>query len=62
LGFEIKSSREIAARDFRPLREVGAALKSNWRGGVVVMRGAQIEALDAENKIWCVPVHRLLGF
>jgi predicted AAA+ superfamily ATPase len=62
LGFEIKSSREIAARDFRPLREVGAALKSNWRGGVVVTRGAQIEALDAENKIWCVPVHRLLGF
>ncbi len=60
-GFEIKSSREIAAKDFRPLRDVAAALKSGWRGGIVVTRGAQIELLDAANKIWCVPVHRLLG-
>ncbi|MCI0690478.1 ATP-binding protein [candidate division KSB1 bacterium] len=62
LGFEIKSSREIAAKDYRPLRDVAAALKSDWRGGIVVTRGAQIESLDAANKIWCVPVHRLLGF
>jgi predicted AAA+ superfamily ATPase len=62
LGFEVKSSREIAAKDFRPLRDIAAALKSRWRGGIVVTRGAPIELLDAENKIWCVPVHRLLSF
>jgi hypothetical protein len=62
LGLEIKSSRAIAAKDYRPLREVAAALKSDWRGGMVVTRGAQIEPLDAESKIWSVPVHRLLGF
>jgi uncharacterized protein len=62
LGLEIKSSREIAAKDYRPLRDVAAALKSDWRSGIVVTRGAQIESLDAANKIWCVPVHRLLGF
>jgi len=61
LGLEIKSSRAIAAKDYRPLRDVAAALKSDWRGGIVVTRGAQIESLDAANKIWCVPVHRLLG-
>ena len=60
-GLEIKSSRAIAAKDYRPLRDVAAALKSDWRGGIVVTRGAQIESLDAANKIWCVPVHRLLG-
>jgi predicted AAA+ superfamily ATPase len=61
LGLEIKSSREIAAKDFRPLREVAAALQSSWRGGIVVTRGLQIEPLDADNKIWNIPVHRLLG-
>jgi hypothetical protein len=61
LGFEIKSSREIAAKDFRPLRDVAAALKTDWRGGIVVTRGVQIELLDADNKIWSVPANRLLG-
>lgn len=62
LGFEIKSSREITAKDFRPLREVATALGSLWRGGMVVTRGAQIESLDADYRIWSVPVHRLLSF
>jgi predicted AAA+ superfamily ATPase len=61
LGFEIKSSREIVAKDFRPLREVGTALGSEWRGGIVVTRGTQIERLDETGNIWSVPVHRLLG-
>jgi hypothetical protein len=62
LGLEIKSSRTVAPKDYRPLREVAAALQSEWRGGLVVNRGLQIECLDAANKIWGVPVHRLLGF
>jgi predicted AAA+ superfamily ATPase len=61
LGFEIKSSREIVAKDFRPLREVGTALGSEWRGGIVVTRGTQIERLDETGNIWSVPVHRLLA-
>jgi hypothetical protein len=62
LGLEIKSSRTVAPKDYRSLREVAAALQSEWRGGLVVNRGLQIECLDAANKIWGVPVHRLLGF
>lgn len=60
-GIEVKASRELTAKDFRSLREVGRALQSSWRGGIVVSRGRQIEALDYENNIWAIPVHRLLG-
>jgi hypothetical protein len=59
-GIEIKSSRELSTKDFRSLRDVAAALGSKWLGGIVVSRGSQIEQLDAANKIWNVPVHRLL--
>jgi hypothetical protein len=51
LGFEIKSNREIIAKDFRSLREVGAALGSEWRGGIVMTRGTQIERLDETGNV-----------
>jgi predicted AAA+ superfamily ATPase len=61
-GFEIKSSREIVGKDFRALRDVAGVLKSKWRGGIVITRGSHLEQLDAAHKIWCIPVHRLLGY
>lgn len=60
VGIEIKSGRETAAKDFRSLRDVAKALGATWRGGIVLTRGTQIESLDAANKIWSVPVQRLL--
>jgi len=60
-GIEVKSGREIAAKDFRSLRDVATALHSVWRGGVLVTRGAHVELLDASANIWSVPAHRLLA-
>jgi uncharacterized protein len=47
-----------APGDSRALREVGRALGSAWRGGLVIHSGSRIERL--EEKIWAVPVDRLL--
>jgi len=58
---EIKTRQEIAARDFRSLRDVAAALGSNWLAGIAVTCGKQIGGLDTEYKIWEVPAHRLLA-
>ncbi len=59
-GIEVKSSQEIASKDYRSLREVAKALGSEWLGGLVVTRSKALELLDAETKIWNMPVQRLL--
>jgi predicted AAA+ superfamily ATPase len=58
LGLEVKSGERLGPADWRALREVGRALGSAWRGGLVVHSGSRIERL--EEKIWAVPVERLL--
>jgi len=42
-------------------RGAKSALGSEWRGGIVVTRGTQIERLDETGNIGSVPVHRLLA-
>jgi hypothetical protein len=59
LGIEIKSSERLGATDWRALRDVGTALGTAWRGGVVVHPGSRIDRLD--DRIWAVPVDRLLA-
>jgi predicted AAA+ superfamily ATPase len=59
LGVEVKAARRLGSADWRGLRDVGAALGSTWRGGIVVYRGATLERLG--DGIWAVPVERLLA-
>ncbi|MFQ5637895.1 MAG: ATP-binding protein [bacterium] len=61
LGIEIKSAKQVAARDFRGLRSLADALGSTWAAGLLVTRGDAIHLLDSERKIWSVPAHRLLA-
>ncbi|MEK7729712.1 MAG: ATP-binding protein [candidate division KSB1 bacterium] len=61
LGVEIKSAVELAAKDYRPLREVANALGREWLGGIVVNRGNRLELLDSEAKIWSMPAPRLFA-
>jgi hypothetical protein len=56
-GIEAKAGAKLGASDWRPLREVGEALGSRWRGGLVVHRGPSIQRLD--QNIWAVPADRL---
>jgi predicted AAA+ superfamily ATPase len=56
-GIEAKAGTKLGASDWRALREVGEALGSRWRGGLVVHRGAAIQRLD--QNIWAVPADRL---
>jgi predicted AAA+ superfamily ATPase len=58
LGIEAKSGERPGPADRRALRDVGLALGSAWRGGLVIHPGAKIERLE-QNR-WAVPVERLL--
>jgi hypothetical protein len=58
LGIEAKSGERLGPAGPRALREVGKALGSAWRGGIVVHTGPRIEKL--EENIWAIPVDRLL--
>ncbi len=57
-GLEIKSAARLGRGDWRGLRDIGAALASQWRGGLVVYRGDTLERLGPQ--VWAVPVSRLL--
>ncbi|MCK7503165.1 MAG: DUF4143 domain-containing protein [Desulfobacterales bacterium] len=58
VGMEIKGRDTVGSADVRSLREVAAKLGSEWRGGIVVYRGKEIQKI-AEPSIWAVPSHRL---
>jgi predicted AAA+ superfamily ATPase len=58
LGMEIKSRGTVTSADLRPLRDVAANLRGEWRGGIVIYRGKEIRKI-AEPSIWAVPSHRL---
>jgi len=58
IGVEIKGRKKIVASDFRPMKEIAAALKKKWLGGLVVYQGDEIKKLS-ESAIWAVPSRRL---
>lgn len=61
IGMEIKARKMISATDIRPMKEVAAKLKKEWRGGLVIYLGDEIKKLS-EPDIWAVPSRRLFIF
>jgi predicted AAA+ superfamily ATPase len=58
-GMEAKVAGRLGPADWRALKDVGEALGSAWRGGLVVYSGPDVRRLDRQ--IWAVPVDRLLA-
>lgn len=58
IGMEIKGREAIVPSDIRPMKDIAAALKTHWAGGLVIYRGDEIRRL-AEPAIWAVPSRRL---
>ena len=59
LGVEVKNRVEVRARDGRTLAGLAEALGPEWRGGLVVYRGARLHPLRPDLGIWAMPAHRL---
>jgi hypothetical protein len=49
---------KVSSSDCRAMKEVSAKLGSEWLGGMVVYRGAEIKKLGVP-KLWAVPSFRL---
>jgi uncharacterized protein len=60
VGMEIKHREVVVDKDLRGLRALGQALGPQWVGGLVITRGGTLRRLDAQARIWAVPVERLL--
>jgi predicted AAA+ superfamily ATPase len=60
IGIEIKSRRQVEAADARALVAVAAASGKDWCGGLIVHQGRRLHPVVPEQRIWAVPVHRLL--
>jgi hypothetical protein len=58
IGVEIKGREKVSSSDCRAMKEVSAKLGSEWLGGMVVYRGAEIKKLGVP-KLWAVPSFRL---
>ncbi len=58
IGIEAKARKILAPADVRPLREVAAGLRREWRGGLVVYRGNAVKKV-ADPNIWAIPSRRL---
>ncbi len=58
VGMEIKSRPTVASKDTTGLKEIAAALRNRWRGGIVIYSGNELKRI-AEPDIWAVPAHRL---
>jgi predicted AAA+ superfamily ATPase len=58
IGVEIKGRKIIVQSDFRPMKEIAAALKKKWLGGLIIYQGDEIRKLS-EPEIWAVPSRRL---
>ena len=54
IGVEIKARKTLVSSDIRGLKEIAAALKKEWLGGLVIYRGDEIKKL-AEHNIWAMP-------
>jgi len=59
IGIEIKNRDRALSKDCGLLRAVARALGEEWRGGLVVYRGSSLSALDRQQSIYAMPVHRL---
>lgn len=57
-GIEAKAAARLGTGDWRGLRDVGQALGPQWRGGLVVYTGSEIEQFSPN--LWAMPVERLL--
>jgi predicted AAA+ superfamily ATPase len=58
IGCEIKGRQSLVPSDLRPMREIAAALKGEWRGGFVVYQGDSIVKMG-EPSLWAIPARRL---
>ncbi len=58
IGVEIKGRKTLVSSDFRPMKEIAAALKRKWIGGLVIYQGDEIRKLS-DPGIWTVPSRRL---
>jgi predicted AAA+ superfamily ATPase len=58
VGMEIKGRKLVAPTDYRAMKEVALGLGKEWRGGIVVYKGAVIQRLSDPN-IWAIPSRRL---
>ncbi|MBM4137689.1 MAG: ATP-binding protein [Nitrospira sp.] len=58
IGVEIKGRKMIVPSDFRPMKEIAAALKKKWLGGLVIYQGDEIKKMS-EPEIWAIPSKRL---
>jgi predicted AAA+ superfamily ATPase len=59
IGMEIKSRETVVKKDWRNMTRIADMLAGEWKGGIVVYRGNQIDLLDADLNIWAVPSRRL---
>lgn len=57
-GIEAKAAAQVGPVGWRGLREVGRALGTAWRGGLVVYSGSALQQLD--QNLWAIPADRLL--
>lgn len=60
LGLEIKLRESVHDRDVRAMRDVAAALGSQWLGGLIVYRGDRVFRF-AEPAVWAIPSYRLFA-
>jgi len=58
IGIEIKSRKTVVPSDLRAMKEIAAALKRQWIGGLVVYQGDELTKLS-EPEIWAIPSRRL---
>jgi len=58
IGIEIKSRKTVVPSDIRAMKEIAAALKRRWIGGLVVYQGDELTKLS-EPEIWAIPSRRL---
>jgi hypothetical protein len=58
-GLEVKTSRHANAAQVASLRRVAGQFGEQWRGGLLVYQGGQLQRLDPN--LWAVPVTRLLS-
>ncbi len=60
IGIEIKNRPRVAARDFKNLKALAMALGDEWKGGMVVYTGMELEEVSGDHGIWAVPIHMLI--
>lgn len=60
LGVEFKSRPSAVPSDASPMKALARALRDRWVGGLVVHSGDRLHPLVPPDRIWSVPLHRLV--